>query len=112
MLKNEQKVNDWLLIDAAGHVMGRLASRIATLLRGKHKPVYTPHVLCGDKIIVINAAGLVLTGNKCTDKLYYKHTGYMGGLRTITYDKVMDRDPTFPLKKSSGAHVAQRPTTQ
>ncbi len=80
----------WLLIDAEGLVVGRLAALIATRLRGKHKAIYTPHIDCGDNIIVINADKVVFTGNKRTDKVYYWHTGYPGGIKERTADKILD----------------------
>lgn len=80
----------WLLVDADGLVVGRLAALVATRLRGKHKPTYTPHIDCGDNIIVVNAEKAVFTGNKRTDKTYYRHTGYPGGIKSITADKVLD----------------------
>ncbi|MEM9706378.1 MAG: 50S ribosomal protein L13 [Pseudomonadota bacterium] len=79
----------WILIDAEGLVVGRLASVIATRLRGKHKPLYTPHVDCGDHVIVINAEKVVYTGNKMTDKKFYWHTGYPGGIKERTMDKII-----------------------
>ena len=74
----------WILIDAEGLVVGRLAALIATRLKGKHKPIYTPHVDCGDNIIVVNAEKVVFTGNKYNDKVYYRHTGYPGGIKEQT----------------------------
>ena len=79
----------WILIDAEGVVLGRLASIIATRLRGKHKPIYTPHVDCGDNIIVINADKVVLTGRKMQDKIYHWHTGYPGGIRERSAEKML-----------------------
>ncbi len=79
----------WVLIDAEGVVLGRLASIIATRLRGKHKPGYTPHVDCGDNIIVVNADKVVLTGNKLKDKKYYWHTGHPGGIKERTAEKML-----------------------
>jgi large subunit ribosomal protein L13 len=91
----------WLLIDADGLVVGRLAALIATRLRGKHKPTYTPHMDCGDNIIVVNADKVLLTGNKRTDKIYYWHTGYPGGIKSRTADKILDgRFPTRVLEKA------------
>ena len=81
---------DWFVIDADGLVLGRLASIVAMRLRGKHKPTYTPHVDCGDNIIIINAAKVGLTGNKRTDKTYYWHTGHPGGIKSRTADKILD----------------------
>jgi large subunit ribosomal protein L13 len=80
----------WVLIDAEGLVVGRLAALIATRLKGKHKPIYTPHVDCGDNIIVINAEKVVFTGNKYDDKAYYRHTGYPGGLKTTTPRRIIE----------------------
>ena len=79
----------WLLIDAEGVVLGRLASRIANLLRGKHKATYTPHMDCGDHVIVVNADKVRLTGNKRADKTYYWHTGYPGGIKSRTADQIL-----------------------
>jgi len=79
----------WVLIDAEGLVVGRLASVIATRLRGKHKPTYTPHLDCGDNVIVINAEKVVLTGNKIKDKVYHWHTGYIGGIKERTPEKFL-----------------------
>ncbi len=89
----------WILIDAEGVVLGRLASIIATRLRGKHKPTYTPHVDCGDNIIVINADKVVLTGRKMQKKTYYWHTGYPGGIKARTADKMLaGKRPTRVLE--------------
>ena len=91
----------WVLIDAKGLVVGRLAALIATRLRGKHKPSYTPHMDCGDNVIVINAKEVRLTGNKRTDKIYYWHTGYPGGIKERTADKLLDgKHPTRILEKA------------
>jgi large subunit ribosomal protein L13 len=91
----------WVLIDAKGLVVGRLAALIATRLRGKHKPSYTPHMDCGDNVIVINAKEVRLTGNKRTDKIYYWHTGYPGGIKERTADKILDgKHPERILEKA------------
>ena len=79
----------WFLVDAEGVVLGRLASIVATRLRGKHKPMYTPHMDCGDHIVIINAEKVQMTGNKHTDKTYYRHTGYPGGIRSTTAGKIL-----------------------
>lgn len=79
----------WVLIDAEGLVVGRLASIIATRLRGKHMPAYTPHVDCGDNVVVVNAEKVVFTGNKLTDKKFYWHTGYPGGIKERTMEKLL-----------------------
>jgi large subunit ribosomal protein L13 len=83
----------WYVVDASGCVLGRLASFVATRLRGKHKPVYTPHVDTGDHIIVINADKIALTGRKWDEKLYYRHSGYVGGLKSITAKKLLEKRP-------------------
>ena len=80
----------WYVIDAEGLVLGRLASQIALRLRGKHKPMFTPHIDCGDNIIVVNAEKVTLTGNKRNEKTYYWHTGYPGGIKSRTADKILD----------------------
>lgn len=84
---------DWYVIDAAGKTLGRMATEIARRLRGKHKPEFTPHVDTGDYIVVINAEKVAVTGNKATDKKYYHYTGYMGGLKTTTFDKLVIEKP-------------------
>lgn len=84
---------EWYLVDAGEKVLGRLASEIATRLRGKHKPEYTPHVDTGDHIVVINATRVRLTGRKATDKLYHRHSGYPGGLRSLSFEKLEARTP-------------------
>lgn len=80
----------WILIDAEGLVVGRLAALIATRLKGKHKPIYTPHVDCGDNIVVINADKVVFSGNKFTDKVYYRHTGHPGGIKETTPRRLLE----------------------
>jgi large subunit ribosomal protein L13 len=89
-----QDVNhDWYVVDASGKTLGRLASEIAHRLRGKHKPEYTPHVDTGDYIVVINAEKVRVTGNKATDKMYHRHTGYPGGLKSMSFEKLIDKAP-------------------
>lgn len=83
----------WLLIDAQGQTLGRLASEIASLLRGKHKPIFTPNVDTGDHVIVINADKVVVTGSKAQKKMYYRHTGYPGGLKAINFEGLMQKKP-------------------
>jgi len=90
---NEVK-KDWVVIDADGCVLGRLASFVATRLRGKHKPIYTPHVDTGDHVIVVNAAKVALTGNKWDNKVYYRHSGYMGGLKSTTAKELLQKKPS------------------
>ncbi len=89
--KPETVERDWYVIDAAGKTLGRLATEIARRLRGKHKPVYTPHVDTGDYIIVVNADKVHVTGRKETDKVYYHHTGYPGGIKSITLGKLRQK---------------------
>ncbi|MEE4350886.1 MAG: 50S ribosomal protein L13 [Pacificimonas sp.] len=89
-LKAREIEKSWVLIDAEGLVVGRLASIIASRLRGKHKPGYTPNLDCGDNVIVINADKVRFTGNKLTDKVYYRHTGYPGGIKSTTPQKVLE----------------------
>ncbi|AZS52100.1 50S ribosomal protein L13 [Entomomonas moraniae] len=91
--KPETVKRDWFVIDAAGKTLGRLATEIALRLRGKHKPEYTPHVDTGDYIVVINAEQVKVTGSKTTDKKYYSHSGFPGGIKEITFDKLVVRAP-------------------
>ncbi len=91
---NKATVNkEWLVVDAEGEVLGRLASKVAKLIRGKYKPNFTPHVDCGDNVVVINAEKIQLTGKKWEDKVYVRHTGYPGGQRTLTATEVFQKDP-------------------
>lgn len=91
----------WVVIDAEGLVVGRLAAVIATRLRGKHKPSYTPHMDCGDNVVVVNAEKIVLTGNKMKDKKYYWHTGYVGGIKERTPEKYLSgKTPTRVVEKA------------
>lgn len=84
----------WFVVDAAGKTLGRLATEVATVLRGKHKPTFTPHVDTGDYVIIINASKIVLTGNKWNDKMYYSHSHYDGGLKTKSAKNLMEQKPT------------------
>ncbi len=91
----------WIVIDGEGLVVGRLASIIAMRLRGKHKPTFTPHMDCGDHVVVVNAEKVVFTGNKRTDKIYYWHTGHPGGIKSRTADKILDgRFPERVIEKA------------
>ena len=92
-VKPSEVKRKWYVVDAEGKTLGRLASEIALRLRGKHKPQYTPHVDTGDGIIVINAEKVRVTGNKRQGKIYYRHTGYPGGLKTRTFDEMINRVP-------------------
>ena len=98
--KPESVKRDWFVVDAEGKVLGRLASEIASRLRGKHKPVYTPHVDTGDYIIVVNADKLRVTGNKVLGKVYYSHTEYPGGLKETTFEKLIQKAPERVLEKA------------
>ena len=93
MPKPNEIERKWYIIDAAGKSLGRTAAKVAVLLRGKHKPIFTPHVDCGDHVIVINCKDAVLTGNKLDQKKYRHHTGYVGGLKEISYRTLMDSKP-------------------
>ncbi len=90
----------WVLVDAEGQTLGRLASKVAILLRGKQKPNFTPHVDCGDNVIVINSEKINLTGNKWNDKSYIRHTGYPGGQRSLTATEMFAKDPARLVEKS------------
>ncbi len=96
--KKEAVTRNWYLLDADGRVLGRLATRIARLMMGKHKPDYTPHVDAGDHVVVVNAKGIRVTGKKFTDKIYYRHTFYPGGLKQRTYQQMIEKFPTRPLE--------------
>ncbi len=91
--KPESVQRDWFVVDATGKTLGRLATELARRLRGKHKAEYTPHVDTGDYIIVLNAEKVAVTGNKCTDKVYYRHTGYVGGIKQATFEEMIARHP-------------------
>ncbi len=90
----------WYVVDAEGKTLGRLATVVANLLRGKNKPQYTPNVDTGDFVIVINAEKIQVTGKKETDKIYYHHTGYPGGLKSISFKALMEKDPTKAIEKA------------
>ena len=98
-LKKEQIKKDWILIDANNAVLGRLAVISANILRGKNKPEYTPNQDCGDNLIIINSDKVALTGKKRTDKIYYKHTGYPGGIKSINPEKMLEKKKSNDLIK-------------
>ena len=98
--KTHEVQRDWFVVDADNKVLGRLASEIARRLRGKHKPEFTPHVDTGDYIVVVNAGKLRVTGNKETDKIYYRHSGYPGGIYETTFGKMQERFPGRALEKA------------
>ena len=91
---------EWIVVDADGHNLGRLASKVAMILRGKYKPSYTPHVDCGDNVIVINSEKINLTGNKMDEKIYMRHTGYPGGQRTLTAKVLQAKNPATLVEKA------------
>ena len=98
--QSDQTVPTWHVIDAHGKVLGRLASRVAGVLRGKHKPTFTPHLDLGDHVIIVNAEKVHLTGSKLKKKVYYHHTGFPGGLRSITAEQLLEKKPTDLLFKA------------
>lgn len=97
MAKGETVERKWYVVDADGMVLGRLASQVATILRGKHKPIYTPHVDTGDFVIIINADKVVLTGRKLNQKKYYHHSGYPGGIKETSYRTLLQKKPEFAV---------------
>ena len=100
----------WVLIDADGLVVGRVASIVANILRGKHKPSFTPHVDCGDHVVIVNAEKVRFTGNKMKGKIYYKHTGYVGGIKETTPDKILSgRFPERVLEKAVERMIPRGP---
>ena len=100
MAKKSDVKRDWYVIDAEGQTLGRLASKVATVLRGKHKAIYTPHVDCGDYVIVINAEKVKLTGNKLDQKMYYNHSGYPGGLRERNAKVMIEKYPEEMVERA------------
>ncbi len=90
----------WFVVDLDGEVLGRAAARIAHVLRGKHKPTYTPHIDDGDYVIVVNAEKVKLTGNKVAQKMYWRHTGFVGGIKGLTAEKMLERDPGHLITKA------------
>ncbi|MDR2525733.1 MAG: 50S ribosomal protein L13 [Oscillospiraceae bacterium] len=100
MPKPSDITRTWYVLDAAGQPMGRVAAQAATLLRGKHKPLFAPHADCGDFVIIINAAKTLLTGKKLEQKKYQHHTGYIGHLKTVSYKKLMLTRPEFAVEKA------------
>ena len=98
-MPNESNLNrKWYIIDAANKPLGRTAAMAATLLRGKHKPVFAPHADCGDHVIIINAEKAILTGKKLDQKMYYRHTGWIGGLKEMKYSKLMATKPELAMQ--------------
>ena len=100
MQRKEDVQRDWYVVDAEGQTLGRLASKVANVLRGKHKPTYTPHVDGGDYVIIVNAEKIVLTGNKLNDKIYYNHSRYTGGLRERTAKEMVEKYPVEMVERA------------
>jgi len=100
MPKAADITRQWYVVDAEGQALGRVASQVANVLRGKNKPIYTPNVDTGDYVIIINASKVILTGKKLDQKIYYKHSGYVGGLKETKYRKLLAEKPEFALKKA------------
>ena len=100
MQKKETVTRNWYVIDAEGKPLGRVASKAAVLLRGKHKPTYTPHIDCGDYVIIVNASKVKLTGNKINDKMYYNHSGFPGGLRTRNAKTMLENYPVEMVERA------------
>ena len=100
MPKAADITRQWYVVDAEGKALGRVASQVANILRGKNKPIYTPNVDTGDYVIIINASKVILTGKKLDQKIYYKHSGYVGGLKETKYRRLLATKPEFALRKA------------
>ncbi|MFP6795215.1 MAG: 50S ribosomal protein L13 [Pseudomonadales bacterium] len=98
--KRETVTRKWYVVDATGKTLGRLCTEIANRLRGKHKPEFTPHVDTGDYVVVVNAEKIVVTGSKTTDKLYHHHSGYPGGIKSISFDQLLVKSPEMIIEKA------------
>lgn len=107
--KPDSVQRDWFLVDADGKTLGRLATEIAHRLRGKHKAEYTPHVDTGDYIVVVNAEKIQVTGNKAKDKIYYRHTGYVGNLKSISFEKLIDKAPERAIQNAVKGMLPRNP---
>ena len=107
--KPETVKRDWFVVDADGKTLGRLATEIARRLRGKHKAEYTPHVDTGDYIVVVNAEKVRVTGNKASDKMYYNHSGYIGGLKSISFEKLIDKKPELVIERAVKGMLPKNP---
>ena len=107
LAKKETVARKWYVLDAAGKPLGRTATEAAIILRGKHKPDYTPHVDCGDFVIIINAAEAVLTGNKLDQKYYRRHSGWVGGLKEVQYRRLMETRPDFAMMRAVRGMLAK-----
>lgn len=100
MAKDDEVQRKWWVVDASGVPLGRIASRVAHVLRGKHKPAFTPHVDVGDHVVVVNAGEVTLSGRKPEQKKYYRHTRYPGGLKSRSYEELLEEDPEFVVEKA------------
>ena len=107
--KSQTVEHDWYVIDAEGKTLGRLATEIARRLRGKHKPIYTPHVDTGDYIVVINAEKVHVTGSKRTDKMYHRHSEYPGGIKSMNFDKLNKKHPGQPIELAVKGMLPRNP---
>ncbi len=107
--KPDSVQRDWYVVDATGKTLGRLASEIATRLRGKHKPEYTPHVDTGDYIVVVNAEKVHVTGNKASDKIYYRHSGFPGGLKTTNFQMLIEKQPQRAIELAVKGMMPRNP---
>ena len=105
----ESVKRDWFVVDATGKTLGRLATEIARRLRGKHKPEYTPHVDTGDYMVVVNAAKVRVTGNKPSDKIYYHHSGYPGGIKAIPFEKLLAKAPERVIERAVKGMLPKNP---
>ncbi|MDR0399954.1 MAG: 50S ribosomal protein L13 [Treponema sp.] len=99
-IKPAQVERKWFVVDAQDKVLGRVAARVASILRGKEKAVYAPHQEVGDFVVVVNAGKIVVSGRKVQQKLYHRHSGYVGGLKTVNYERLVNRHPTAPLEQA------------
>lgn len=106
---NENIEHKWYVVDASGQVLGRLATQIARYLRGKHKPEYTPHADTGDYIVVLNASQVKITGRKAQDKIYYRHSGYPGGIKETTFEKMQAKHPTRIIENAVKGMLPKNP---
>ncbi|MEQ3776879.1 MAG: 50S ribosomal protein L13 [Alcanivorax sp.] len=107
--KPESVKRDWYVVDASGKTLGRLATEVASRLRGKHKPEFTPHVDTGDYIVVVNADKVAVTGNKANDKMYYRHTGYPGGLKEASFSTLQAEKPEMIIEKAVKGMLPRNP---
>ena len=108
-IKPSEIQKKWILIDAEGVVLGRLAAKVATILRGKEKPTYTPHMDMGDYVVVVNCEKIRVTGAKQTDKMYYHHTGFPGGIRSASFEQLIDKEPERVIQRAVKGMMPRSP---